>query len=173
MGLLDVLTGGGLGAIAGAIGAIGNKIIDLKLKDKENDALKIKLDHDVVMRDKDLALAQAEANARFEMAKVDADVKAVTADMSALQASFIVDKATYTDSRWGYIIDFIRGSTRPVLTYLAMYLVIFMTIMTIKDMDKHPLTSEQSMEILKEVLFLAGLAISWWFGARPGTSKKG
>jgi hypothetical protein len=173
MGILDLLTGGGLGAIAGAIGAIGSKVVDLKMKDKETEQLKINNEQALAMRDKDLALSIEEAKNRFEMAKVDADTKKVSEDLGAMTASFANDKATYDNSKWGWLIDFVRGSTRPVITYFAMWLVIFMTVRVLATLGDHPLTNEQNMEILRQVLFLAGVAIGWWFGARPSTSAKG
>lgn len=154
MGLLDFLTGGGLGAIAGAVGGIAGKVYDLKMKDKEFELHKLDQAHELQLREADMKMAAQEAAAKFELGKVDADARVAVADLSALQASLNADKATYGDNALGRIVDFVRGVTRPLVTYAATALVVY--------------TGVEDPTFRPQALFIASMAISWWFAARPG-----
>jgi len=169
MGILDFLTGGGIGAIAGAIGGIAGKVYDLKLEAQKLEAAKVENEFKLAMRDKDRELAAAEAEAQFKVHQVDTDAQKVVADLSSLQKSVEADRATYGDSWLGRVVDFIRGSTRPVITYFAMWLVIASAAKVLKTTT---FTPEQGMQILDQVLFLSGTAIGWWFGARVSTPTR-
>lgn len=147
MGILDFLTGGGLGAIAGAASGIATKVIDLKLKDKE-------YAQQLALREFDLKQAAAEAAAQFELHKVDADAQLAIADTQALTASFGADKASYGDSTLGRIVDFMRGVTRPLVTYVATGYVVYSGV--------------TDPTFRGQALFIASMAVSWWFAARPG-----
>ncbi len=154
MGILDFLTGGGIGAIAGAIGGIASKAYDLKMKDKEFEFRKLDQAHELLLRDADMRMAAQEAAARFELGKVDADSRVAVADLSTMAASFESDRATYGGARLGWLVDFVRGVTRPLITYAAMGYGIYAGV-------THP-------ELAPQVLFISATAISWWFAARPG-----
>lgn len=169
MGILDFLTGGGIGAIAGAIGGIAGKVYDLKLEAQKLEALKIENDFKLAMRQKDMELAAQEAQAQFQIHKVDTDAQVVVADLASLQKSVEADKATYGDTWMGRVVDFIRGSTRPVITYFAMWLVIASAYKVLRSTT---FTPEQGMQVLDQVLFLSGTAIGWWFGARVSTPSR-
>lgn len=170
MGFGEVIGGllsGGLGGIVGAIGAIGGKIIDLKLEGEKRETLKLQFQHELNLRDKDMAQAQFEAQNKLELSKIDADTAKVTADLNALSTAVTMDKATYGDSVTGRIVDFIRGIVRPVLTAWAAALVTFDTVQAFKSLLGVPLTQVQALTLIQDAQFLAGLAIAYWFGSRP------
>lgn len=172
MGILDILTGGGLGAIGGAISAIGGKVIDLKLEGEKRETLKVQLEHNLAMRDKDIAQAAAEAASNLAVHQVDADSAAVLKDLDGLQASIAADRATYGDSWAGRIVDFVRGVTRPLITYAAMGMVIYTTAQVLQGVRAQPFAPDLAFQLLRESSALAATAIGWWFGARITSRKK-
>ncbi len=154
MGILDFLTGGGLGAIAGAVGGIASKAYDLKMKDKEFEFRKLDQAHELLLREADMKMAAQEAAARFELGKVDADSRVAVADFSTMAASFEADRAAYGGARLGWLVDFVRGLTRPVVTFAATGYAVYVGV--------------DDPTIRPQVLFIAATAITWWFAARPG-----
>lgn len=158
---LGSILSGPIGAITGAIGAIGGKIIDYKMQQIANE-------NDLAMKDKERELAVIEFANKSELAKIDADTQTSIRDLDALTASVAADRATYGDSMLGRIVDFMRGVTRPLITYAAMVLVVYDTVIAMKG---DSLTQSQRMDIINTALFLAGVAITWWYGTRP--NRKG
>lgn len=168
MKILDFLTGGGLGAIAGAVSGIAGKFLDLKAKDKELELRKVDHAHELALRDKDREMAAQEAASKLQIHQTDADAGVAIADLSALAKSFEADKATYGDHLLGRIVDFIRGITRPLLTYVAMILVVIVTLRALSQLGTVGLSQETLSEILGQGMFISSMAITWWFAARPG-----
>lgn len=153
MGFLDILTGG-LGGIVGAAGAIGKGILDLKLEGVRNE-------HALRMREKDLEQARFEAESQLKIHQVDADSAAVTADLAALKESVAADKATYGIK----FVDGVRGLVRPVLTAWSAALLTYVTWKAF--LLSHVVTPAQADNYISSSLFVASLAVSWWFGSRP------
>jgi hypothetical protein len=166
----SVLTGG-LGGIVGAGSAIAGKIIDLKLKDKELQEKSLDHAHELALRDKDMAQARLEAESKLEVTRIDADSAAVQADLGALAAAVQADRATYGDSTLGRIVDFARGTVRPVLTAWASVLVSYVTWQAFIALRGVALGPERAMELVNDAMFLAGLAIAYWFGSRPNRGR--
>jgi hypothetical protein len=154
MGFLDFLTGGGLGAVAGAVSGIAGKVIDLKLKKHELEQRAMDHAHELKLREADMAMATQEAQSRFRIVQADAEARVSVADLDALKASFGVDRAAYGDHALGRVVDFVRGVTRPLVTYAA---TAYVTYAGVTDPSVRP-----------QCLFIASMAISWWFAARPG-----
>jgi hypothetical protein len=174
MGFLDIIGSvltGGLGGIVGAGTAIAGKVIDLKIKDKEIEVRRLDHAHELSMRDKDMAQARLESETQLEVTKIDADSAAAQADLGALAAAVQADRATYGDSTLGRIVDFARGTVRPVLTAWASVLVSFVTWQAFVELRGQPLGPERSMALVNDAMFLAGLAIAYWFGSRPNRGR--
>lgn len=169
MGFFDFLTGGGIGAIAGAIGGIAGKVYDLKLEAQKLEAQKVENDFKLAMRTKDMELAAQEAQAQFQIHKVDTDAQVVVADLASLGKAIDADRATYGDSWSGKVVDFIRGTVRPVITYLAMWVVIACAYKVLRTTT---FSAEQGAAILDQVLFLSALAVGYWFGARVSAPQR-
>lgn len=155
---LGSLLSGPIGAITGTIGAIGSKIIDYKMEGLKNE-------HELAMKDKETELAKLGFSNKIETAKMDQETQKLVKDLEALRASVEADKAAYGESVLGRIVDFMRGITRPLITYASMSLIIYDTIVVM--VNKESLTLVQRMEVINTSTFLAGVAITWWFGTRP------
>lgn len=160
--------GGAVGALAGAASGIFGKIIDLKVKDKEIEIRKLDHAQELALRDKDMAQAQIEAQSKLQIHQTDADAGIAIADLSALAKSYENDKAAYGDHLLGRIVDFVRGITRPLLTYVSMLLVVTVTFRALRQLGTVGLSQETLSEILGQGMFIASMAITWWFAARPG-----
>lgn len=156
---LGTILSGPIGAIFGAVGAIGGKIVDYKMKQLDNE-------FQLQMRDKDMAQARAEAEAKYAITRLEGDTQLAIRDLDNLQTSAANDKATYGDNTLGRIVDFLRGITRPIITYAAMVLVFHVSWVSLRTGG---LNGEQVERMLNEVLFMSGVAITWWFGTRPST----
>lgn len=161
---LGSILSGPIGAIFGAAGAIGGKILDYKAKQLDHA-------HELAMRDKDRAHLELELSHKSEVAKVDADTQIAVREFDAVAASIAADRATYGDSATGRIVDLVRGLIRPVLTVMAMVLVGGMTCSVLDGGEQ--LAEAERVGLLREALFLSGVAITWWFGARPSGAKRG
>ncbi len=160
MDLGSILSGIG-GGIFGAIGALGSKILDYKM-------LGVKNAHELALRDKDREMMQLEFANKSELAKVEADTQIALKDFEAQSASLAADRATYGDSLTGRIVDTARGLIRPVITAASMILVGYDTVLALQGST---LSAQDRMSILNTSLFIAGTAITWWFGSRP--NRKG
>jgi hypothetical protein len=159
---LGTILSGPLGAIFGAAGAIGGKILDYKMRQIDHA-------HELSLRDKDREHLQLELAHKSEVARVDADTAVSIREFDAVTASLAADRATSGDSRTGQIVDLVRGLIRPTITILAMALVGTMTLTVLRGGAE--LGPADRMELLREALFLSGTAIAWWFGARGGRGR--
>ncbi len=174
MGFFDIVGGivtGGVGGIVGAAGAVAGKVIDLKMEREHRETLRITHAHELALRDKDMAQARLEAESKLEVTRIDADSAAVQADLGALAAAVQADRATYGDSWSGRVVDFARGTVRPALTAWAAVLVSFVTWRAFAELHGQPLGPERATALVNDAMFLAGLAIAYWFGSRPNRGK--
>jgi hypothetical protein len=174
MGFFDIVGGivtGGLGGIVGAAGAIAGKVIDLKLESEKRETLKVTQAHELALRDKDMQQTKLELESKLEVTRIDADSAAVQADLGALAAAVQADRATYGDSLSGRIVDFARGTVRPVVTAWATVLTSYVTWEAFRALRGVPLGPERATALINDAMFLAGLAIAYWFGSRPNRGK--
>lgn len=155
---LGTLLSGPIGALVGAGGTIVGRILDYK--DAGN-----KRAHELAMRDKDAEILKVELANRSEIAKVEADQAIALREFDATAASIAADRATYG----GGWVDQVRGMVRPVITALAMGLI---TYLTIRALWGATLSGDDRMEIVRVSQFLAGVAITWWFGDRMRRAAK-
>jgi hypothetical protein len=175
MGFFDtignIVTGGALGGIVGAVGAIGNKVVELKMEAAKRETLALQNAHELALRDKDREMAAQESASNLEIHKTDADSATAIADAGSLVASFQADRATYGESTLGRIVDFVRGLTRPGITMWAAALLGYITWKAITELGGAPLGPERSMELIQNSVFVSSLAISWWFASRPSERR--
>jgi hypothetical protein len=160
---LGTILSGPIGAIFGAAGAIGGKIVDYKMRQLDHS-------HELSMQDKHRALTELEFSHKSEIAKVDADTQVTLREFDAVAASISADRATYGESKTGQIVDLVRGLIRPAITLLAMTLVGTMTLTVLRGGAE--LGPAERMDLLQQALFLSGVSITWWFGARPTAGKR-
>lgn len=159
---LGTILSGPIGALAGAGAAIAQKVIDFKDRNAQRA-------HDLAMRDKDREHLAMELANRSEIAKVDADTAIGLREFDAVGAAIAADRATYGDSLTGRIVDLVRGLIRPVVTIVAMGLLGFMTSRALRV----PLQPADAVDVLRQVLFISGNAVGYWFGTRSSFGKRG
>lgn len=176
MGFFDVLGSvvtGGLGGIVGAAGAIGGKIIDLKMEGEKRETLKLTMAHELELRDKDMAQTRLEAESKMEVARVDADAAAVQGDLANLGKAIDAEMSAKPEGTGAAaaVVEFARGTVRPALTAWASLLVSYVTWQAFVELKGVPLGPDRSLALVNDAMFLAGLAIAYWFGSRPNRSK--
>ena len=165
--LTSILGSTGFGALLGALGGVANRFIDIKLKTMELEAQKVRNQHELDMRDKDLAQVQAEWDSREKIATIEGEAKSSEAAYGALAASYGADKTTYGIKA----IDGVRGLIRPLITLLftgyTMYLITVLNYYAPKSV----ITPALFADAVAWVFFETSVVVGWWFGARAGTSK--
>ena len=171
------------GALFGGIGGIVQKYMDHKQKMQElefkaaEDAKDRQHDLDVIAAETDkirLAGDQAIAQKQIEL-QGQIESYATQLQISSVEA----DKATYSfpgASKYLIAVDVIRGLTRPWLTNILTYALIYIVIRLMLDFGLR-LSPQQGMELMQssiaDLRFAATTAIFWWFGARvPGGKGK-
>jgi hypothetical protein len=158
---LGTILSGPIGALAGAGAAIAQKVIDYKDRNAQRA-------HDLAMRDKDREHLAMELAAKSEIAKVDADTQVSVREFDAVAAAISADRATYGDSLTGRIVDLVRGLIRPVVTVFAMALLIHVSAVALRV----PMAPADALGVLREVLFIAGNVVGYWFGTRSSQPRK-
>lgn len=185
-GLLNVLTGGALGGIVGVGSAIATKVIDLKLKDKELEARRLDLEHEekllpmrqqheLAVREKDLAQAKQEAELKVEQLRVEGDTQLALADFAGIGVSLAHDTAARgTADTWmtRWIVDPMRALTRPMLTIWAALLLAYITVLVLPALKAQITASPgEAWALAGRVVFVAEVIIFWWFGTRPSRAN--
>lgn len=149
------------GSILGIFGSLGTGVLDyLKQKQANKHAI------DLVMANKALIEAQGANAVAIENAK-------------AFQASLASDRATYTDkvppdgipgfllALLMVVVDFLRGFTRPGLTW---YFTCVATVLGIYAFKKVGFDDLFLKELVKSsvgiLLELLSICVTWWFGNR-------
>ena len=122
---------------------------------------------EVELRELDIKLARVEANAAEKIAGIEAESARGAADAEALRASY--REAAQRWSRPGdawpvQLVDFVRGMTRPALTWGLVGLVaaIYFGLAATSETGIVALRAR----IVDTVLYLATAAVLWWFGQR-------
>lgn len=161
-----------LSSVLGLAGGLFQRWMDLK-KEKETAArevaiLREKNAHDQIMRDKDLALMEAEAKNAMAIAELGARSELDKAAYASLSTALQADRATYSDrikdmgpvAKTALVmVDVVRGLTRPGLTII---LVVYVGDL----MQRIPTTDPLYETIAQGILSLAFTAVGFWFGAR-------
>ncbi len=118
-----------------------------------------------------LELAKLEINNKHEL-----ELLAAKQDGDGLVASAPVDAATYSTETSKnatpqlMLVDAVRGLVRPLLTALLLCSTMYYTsrLLTLAGAQ---LTTAEAHDLLKFLLestvSCTGIALTWWFGARP------
>lgn len=130
-------------------------------------------DHELKLRSLDIELAKAEASSAERVAAVEAESASEQAEMAALEASYREASARMSRPHDGFLlqlVDFVRGMTRPVLTWGLVGLVAWIYF----SLSGELAVDELRNRIIQTVLYLATAAVLWWFGQRmvDGRGKK-
>jgi hypothetical protein len=143
-GILDTLLNVGTGGLFGLIGAGVTSFMNFKQQKLANE-------HEVAMAGQgredmllELELSKQQGAIDLELQESDADARNLTA---AINAETVLKAA----SPW---VQDIKALTRPFLTYLLVISAIVMVAMESKSI------------YVNDIIFLAGLSVSFWFGSR-------
>lgn len=187
-GIFSAATGGGA---LGLLGGLARQALDYFHKREEiaNElaVLKERNAHELLMRDKDRELLEAESASQFKMAEIQGETTIEAARLGAVAASFASDRATYAtgqiaaNSPWFIAVDFLRGIIRPGVTLLfdfallviwgllAWHLApILMELFASREPAVLKPLLDQFFEITKAIIFLATTTTGYWFVARTG-----
>lgn len=190
-GLLSSVMSGGA---TGLLGILIQRFFDAKSKSQDIEVIALNHKNALDLKEMEIktvarewegreAVAQREAEGVAAQAQADEHAREVEADSANYGRSIDNDKATYSapdaqkKNKWLAMmmgsVDFIRGITRPALT---MYLVVLTHIMfnwarQIAAEKGVTLTAVEVKEIIMTIittlLYLATVAVVWWFGTRP------
>lgn len=130
-----------------------------------------------------LELTKLEINNKhqLDMAEQGLAAQVVKQDGDSLVASAPVDAATYSTATSQYassqlmLVDAVRGLVRPLLTALLLCSTMYYTnrLLTIVGMNLTPAEAHQLLQFLLEsTVSCTGIALTWWFGARPTKQTK-
>lgn len=192
--LSNLLTGGAsglLGGITGIFGGVVTAFTNYKMQ-------KLKNEHDLAMIKAETDAMVAEAEAKIEVTRAEtaaeievAEVKALTesykeASKSLFDSSYM--KMLMKDGKWWYprimmgtliaflfgIIDFIKSSCRPFLTFYLMGASTWVTLLAYKvllnSLGGDVITPEQAYRLfnvaVNTVMYLTVTCVSWWFADR-------
>lgn len=189
--LTSVMSGGA----TGLLGIIFQRYFDSKSKGQDIEV--IRLNHanaldlkrvDIEMLDRqvagNIAIAEVQRDALVQQAlaverthEADGDVQALAASINADRATYLTPDVLKSGGKWTAffmgMVDWLRGITRPLLT---VYLVVLTHLMfnwcrELAAVHGSVLSSVELKEIitlvLSTLLYLATVAVVWWFGTRP------
>jgi len=143
--MLDLLLSAGGGGVLGLVGAGFKSFMGWKEK-------KLTLQHEL-----DLAReTRLTMGVEIQLAKLQGEIELeqteVTADASNLNAALQAEASITGTSQW---VTDLRGSTRPVLTYLLSISAVSM----VWNYPDNPWNND--------LVFMAMTAVGYWFGDRP------
>jgi len=182
--MLDILTSGGVSALLGGLTSLVGMFIKSKMETKalelQNESKKIDNEHELKLRDKDLAEMELELDAKVDIISIDAEQKMEVAAENTTISSYghaKTDSMTNSENPfinflWG-LVEFIRRLVRPIITYASMFIIMFASYWLYNNLDDYMngLSADQKSDIIKYLLFtiiyISTTVIGWWFGDRP------
>jgi hypothetical protein len=159
------------GGITGLIGTGLTALAEYKEK-------KLAFSHEERMVELEQQTIKIEAEAAVQKTTAEYEGKVEVADSEAFAESFSADKATYMTNykdNWFTsilftIVDFIRGMTRPLLTFYLCAVTTWMAWKVYIITGNIILNPIQAIDLLQQivsaVLYLTITACTWWFGTR-------
>mgnify|MGYP006296004765 FL=1 len=186
------LASGGLSAIfGGIIGLAGSWVrqrfelkkadLDLKRQKMEVDDRKLERLHELAILDKEADTAERRAKWSLEETSLKGELNAFLESIKSDQAKYATagvlgnmpdGKAKSAAIFLLVAVDFCRGMTRPVITWISTYLVVSVWWRVSGSLfekiaeDKGTATAI-AYRSLDMIFFVAGMSIGWWFGSRP------
>lgn len=182
--LISTLFSGGL---VGAVGGLASKWIEhkqeLELEKLKLEQFKVKTSYDLAIAEKNNETLRLELDNALKLAGVEAASSFDHDSFEALKAGYENDKANYAtgeiakNSKWFIAVDFMRGITRPLLTWVLDITVLLLAVYLIYIL-KDSISSIGAatglvllMEIVKAILFLATTSTSYWYASRTVTKS--
>lgn len=168
----NVLSGGLLGGITGIIGSMASAWVNLKMQ-------KIKNEHEIAMGKLEQNTLRLETDKAIKIEKTKTEGEVAVAEMKNLRESYKSLSKTFFDKsympdlpKWVRailaiafaLLDILRGSVRPILTYFVMSLS---TWIAIKTYIANPVAFvSRAGLIVNAIIYLTVTAFTWWFSDR-------
>lgn len=176
--LLSIIGSIFAGGATGLLGVVFQRAFDWLherevLKQKQSDQ-----QFELEKRKIDIQITQAEWAGRTRIAETEAGAAKDVAESQAFATSLLKEPERYSDAgklTWGQnwilvLLDFFRGSIRPLLTVYLCALTTYIWWQVRQLMDKEDLDPAEVLEVWKMVvntiLYLTTTCILWWFGTR-------
>jgi len=172
--LASLFASSGFGALIGLLGS-------WLTKREERKNLQLKYDYDLKIAEVRKAEAAAEAahelamaDKQIERAQVEGDIAKDIKETDAFIESLKEQTQVY-GVKW---VDALRGIMRPLIT---IYLLALATIVTLaigklvgglQSLEQTELLTIYK-SVINQMVFLATTAVTWWFGSRPSSQRKG
>ena len=181
--LLALLGSSAVGSLIGGIFAFLNRKTDIEVKRIELAHETDKWAHDLKVRESDLAIAQAEAQSRKDVAVIEGDASVDAARAIAIGQIAVAEKVTAEEikaaGKWGFLLvwaSVFNKLIRPALTVLLAFAALYLNWMVIGKLTDGwagmtPAQQyEAGMQAFAWVTAQASTAFSYWFVSR-GTGK--
>ena len=143
--MLDLLLSAGGGGVLGLLGAGFKSFMGWKEK-------KLTLQHEIELAKETRMTMGVEIQLAKLQGEIDLEQAGVVADSSNLNAALQAEASITGTSQW---VTDLRGSTRPILTYLLSIAAVSM------------IWSQPGNLWNNDLVFMAMTAIGYWFGDRP------
>lgn len=166
MNVIDLLIGGAGGGIIGTVGTFMMKWQEGKIALANK---KLDHEHELAIDAQELTALETKLKHETRIAEISYDTEVEKGAAAGFVASQEADTASYSsvDTRksngWLVLVDVVRGLMRPMLTVGLTVLNGYLAITLLGRMAESGDLAEQ---IIMSTATLAGMAISWWFGAR-------
>jgi len=181
--LLSLLGSSAVGSIIGGIFGFLNRKADVDMRRLDLEHEKAKWANDLLMRDKDIAYAEAEAKGRKDVAIIEGDASVEAARMQAIAVSQQADKISADEIKaagsWGWLLvigSAMRSFIRPVITVVLTGAACYLNWLLIEKLTDGwaALTVQQQYEAAMQafawITGQAGAVLGYWFVSR-GNSK--
>lgn len=181
--LLSLLGSSAVGSIIGGIFGFLNRKTDIDMKRLDMEHERSKWANDLLLRDKDIALAQTEAQGRKDVAVIEGEASIETARMNAIAASQQADRISADEIKaagsWGWLLvigSALRAFIRPVITIVLTGAACYLNWLLIEKLTDGwaSLTVQQQYEAAMQafawITGQAGAVLGYWFVSR-GNSK--
>lgn len=171
--MLETIFAGLSGGLTGLAGGLLQTGLDF-FKQREDNK------HALKMAELDLKSQEMEFQHQVQVESMIAEKEIAVAEAKALAESYSADSASYSkgSANWlMFIVDFVRGLVRPALTIYLIYMCASIlaalegqqnTIANLDPQSQHELYES----IIDQILFMANMAVSWWFGSRSKYKQK-
>jgi len=180
--MMDILGSIGLGAITGLVGPIVTGITNFKMKKLEGqirvNELNAESENMRLEAKMNMEVAKEKTRGEVEVAELDVFKESVKQSSKSLfQESYMKNLMSNKYTAWvaaiisfmfGFI-DFLKGLTRPVLTYYLVGASTWVTIMAYEILNKAEgaITTEWAQGMFEQVtltiVYLTVSCVGWWF----------
>jgi len=181
--IIALLGSSAFGSIIGGVFALFNRKADVEAKRLDLEHERARWTHDGLMRDKDLAIAQAEAAGRKEVAIIEGESAVESARFSAIGQTAGAERITADEIRaagkWGFLMVWaavFNKLIRPTLTVLLAGAALWLNWVMIHHMTEgwadmtQAQRYEAGMQAFAWVTAQASTAFAYWFVSR-GSGK--